>query len=123
VWGERARCGWAPVFSIVDAEVTSDVCPLFFQLGQTDALARLCAEAGLVDITERRIASVLAYQNGAEACEAAFVGGPVALAWSRFSDQARARARAHYLEAIEPWRCGERYEVPGEFVVVAARAP
>ena len=21
VWGERARCGWAPLFSIVDAEV------------------------------------------------------------------------------------------------------
>ena len=121
VWGERARCGWAPVFSIVDAEVSSDVCPLFFQLGQADALAQLCAEAGLIGIDQRRIASVLAYQNGPEACEAAFVGGPVALAWSRFSDETRARARARYLAAIEPWRQGERYEVPGEFVVVTAR--
>jgi ubiquinone/menaquinone biosynthesis C-methylase UbiE len=123
VWGERARCGWAPVFAIVDAEVTSDVCPLFFRLGQADALAQLCAEAGLVGIVQRRIAARLAYASGAEACEAAFVGGPMALAWSRFSDETRARARERYLAAIEPWRCGERYEVPGEFVVVTARAP
>ena len=25
VWGERARCGWAPLFPIVDAEVESVV--------------------------------------------------------------------------------------------------
>ena len=30
VWGERSRCGWAPVFEIVQAEVASDVCPRFF---------------------------------------------------------------------------------------------
>ena len=29
---------------------------------------------------------------------------------------------AQYLEAIEPWRVGSGYRVPGEFVVVAARA-
>ena len=33
VWGERSRCGWAPVFPIVEAEVASEVCPLFFGLG------------------------------------------------------------------------------------------
>ncbi|MES3014338.1 MAG: methyltransferase domain-containing protein, partial [Pseudomonadota bacterium] len=31
VWGERARCGWAALFGIVDAEVASEVCPLFFR--------------------------------------------------------------------------------------------
>ena len=41
VWGERARCGWAPLFGIVDAEVRSEVCPLFFGLGQDEALATL----------------------------------------------------------------------------------
>ena len=39
VWGERRQCGWAELFPIVDAEVASEVCPLFFRLGQADALA------------------------------------------------------------------------------------
>ena len=33
VWGTRERCGWAAVFPIVQAEVASEVCPLFFSLG------------------------------------------------------------------------------------------
>ncbi len=41
VWGERSRCGWSALFPIVAAEVDSDVCPLFFSLGQGDSLARL----------------------------------------------------------------------------------
>jgi len=122
VWGERARCGWASVFEIVDAEVRSDVCPLFFQLGQRDALAQLCAAAGFGGIVQRRISAVLGYEDGDQACDAAFVGGPVALAWSRFDAATRARARERYLAAIEPWRHGSRYEIPGEFVVVHAVA-
>jgi ubiquinone/menaquinone biosynthesis C-methylase UbiE len=30
---------------MVDAEVASEVCPLFFRLGKQDALAQLCADA------------------------------------------------------------------------------
>lgn len=30
MWGERVRCGWALLFGIVDAEVRSEVRPLFF---------------------------------------------------------------------------------------------
>ena len=33
VWGRRDRCGWADIFPIVDARVTTEVCPLFFHLG------------------------------------------------------------------------------------------
>jgi ubiquinone/menaquinone biosynthesis C-methylase UbiE len=33
VWGERAHCGWAEIFEIVDKRVSSEVCPMFFQLG------------------------------------------------------------------------------------------
>ncbi len=47
VWGDRAHCGWAPLFGIVDAEVRSEVCPLFFGLGQDAALLRCCTSAGL----------------------------------------------------------------------------
>jgi ubiquinone/menaquinone biosynthesis C-methylase UbiE len=120
VWGERSRCGWSPVFPIVAAEVSSDVCPLFFQLGQDEALARLCAQTQLQKIETHRIATTLVYEDGDEACNAAFVGGPVALAWSRFDRETRVRVRGRYLEAIGQWRHGEGYRLPGEFVVVSA---
>jgi hypothetical protein len=98
------------------------VCPLFFRLGQNDTLARLCAEERFETIEQQRIAATLIYADADEACSAAFVGGPVALAWSRFDSAVRERVRARYLEAIAPWRDGHGYRVPGEFVVVAARA-
>lgn len=123
VWGERSRCGWAPVFPIVDAEVQSDVCPLFFRLGQPDALVRLCTALGGEAVEQTRLQVVLDYADADAASDAALVGGPVALAWSRFDAGVRARVRQHYLEAIEPWRHGRGYRVPGEFVVASARAP
>lgn len=76
-----ARCGWASLFGIVDAEVHSEVCPLFFGLGQADALA-----------------------------------------WQRFDAATRERASQRYLASIAPWRQGERYRIPAEFVIVAAMA-
>jgi SAM-dependent methyltransferase len=118
VWGERSRCGWSALFPIVDAEVASDVCPLFFRLGQADTLARVCLEAGLTRVKEQRMNATLHYANADEACRAAFAGGPVALAWSRFEPTVRARVCHRYLGAIEPWRQGQRYAVPAEFVVV-----
>ena len=123
VWGERGRCGWASVFQIVDDEVASDVCPLFFQLGQGDALARACAGAGFTVTGQDRFPTTLAYASADEACDAAFVGGPAALAWSRFDVPTRERARRRYTESIAPWRTARGYRVPGEFVVVSATAP
>lgn len=123
VWGERSKCGWSSMFPIVDDEVASEVCPLFFRLGEQATLARLCADAMFEDVKHRRIAATLNFSDADAACDAAFVGGPVALAWSRFDDEARARVRARYLDAIEPWRQGRGYRVPGEFVIVAAVVP
>ena len=122
VWGERPACGWSSVFAIVDAEVQSEVCPLFFRFGARGALALACDHAGFVDVREQRLATVLLYDSADEACDAAFIGGPVALAWSRFDAVVRARVRARYLESIDAWRDGDRYRVPGEFVVVSAHA-
>jgi ubiquinone/menaquinone biosynthesis C-methylase UbiE len=122
VWGERSKCGWSALFPIVDAEVASEVCPLFFQLGQAEALAQACLDAQFEVTQQRRIAASLSFSGAQDACDAAFVGGPVALAWSRFSDDVRARVRAQYLEAIEPWRSDGGYAIPGEFVIVEARA-
>jgi hypothetical protein len=121
VWGERSRCGWAELFPIVDAEVTSEVCPLFFRLGQGDALADTCGNAGFEVTVRSRITTTLNYADGDQACDAAFIGGPVALAWSRLDDDARGRVRDRYLEAISTWRRPDgTYRIPGEFVIVAA---
>ena len=123
VWGQRAGCGWAAIFEIVAAEVSSDVCPLFFRLGEPDTLARLSTEAQFEVSGQWRLVTTLDYGDGTEACDAALVGGPVALAWSRFDTMTRERVQRRYLEALEPWRTGKSYAVPGEFLVVAARVP
>ena len=123
VWGERANCGWSAVFPIVSAEVASEVCPLFFRLGQHDALANLCVDARLEDVRQRRITTTLTFADADEACDAVFVGGPAALSWSRFNEEVRARVRARYLDAIDSWRDGRGYRIPGEFVIAAAVAP
>ena len=118
VWGERRKCGWADIFPIVDARVQSDVCPMFFRLGTGESLRHAFAAAGFQGIVTRRLETRLRYANGDEACEAAFAGGPVGLAYSRFSDATKLEAHKEYLASLEPYRQGEGYSVPGEFVVV-----
>jgi ubiquinone/menaquinone biosynthesis C-methylase UbiE len=119
VWGPRSECGWAEIFPIVDARVQSEVCPMFFQLGAGDALGHAFGAAGFGRIECRRLATRLHYAGANEACDAAFVGGPVALAYSRFSEATKAVARDDYLRSISPHRRGESYAIPGEFVIVA----
>jgi SAM-dependent methyltransferase len=123
VWGERRNCGWASIFPIVDSRVESDVCPLFFALGGPGSLAGLAERAGLVDVEQRRITCELVYADEDSALAAAFLGGPVALAYSRFDADTKASASADYLASIAPFRHGSGYRIPGEFVVVAARRP
>ncbi|MBC7665575.1 MAG: methyltransferase domain-containing protein [Caulobacter sp.] len=120
VWGERMRCAWAPVFSIVDAEVASEVCPLFFRLGAPDALARACRDAGLAVAWQSRLVNPLRYPDADAACAAMFLAGPVALAWTRFDEDVRARVRGRYLGAIAPWRDGAGYALPAEFACLEA---
>jgi ubiquinone/menaquinone biosynthesis C-methylase UbiE len=122
VWGERASCGFSPLFEIVDAEVRSDVCPLFFRLGEPGVLAQTCTAAGFATVVETRLDAPLVYADAEAACRAAFIGGPVALAWSRFDPEVRARVRERYVQAIAPFRSGEGYRLPGEFVVVTAQS-
>jgi ubiquinone/menaquinone biosynthesis C-methylase UbiE len=118
VWGRRSRCGWAEIFPIVDAQVKSEVCPLFFSLGAADQLGAIFQGAGLADVVTDRIETRLEWASADEACGAAFVGGPVALAYSRFDEATRLAVQAAYLDSIEPWRNGSGYAVPGEFVIV-----
>jgi ubiquinone/menaquinone biosynthesis C-methylase UbiE len=117
VWGERKRCGWAEIFPIVDRRVASEVCPMFFQLGTGSMLENVMNSAGFSDVRVERVPARLEYASPEDACGAAFAGGPVALAYSRFDAAARDGAHAEYLASIDDYRQGEGYDVPGEFVV------
>ncbi len=121
VWGARQNCGWAEIFSIVDRRVSSEVCPLFFQLGSGDALLQTMKLAGFGGLVAHRISTKLMYDSEDDACGAAFLGGPVALAYSRFDESTRAGAHAEYLASISAWQADRGYAVPGEFVVAEGR--
>ena len=123
VWGARKDCGWAEIFPIVERRVASEVCPLFFQLGGGDALKITLELAGFSQITVERISAPLEYASGDDACGAAFAGGPVALAYSRFDDATKAEVHREYLDSISAWRVGDEYRVPGEFVVARGEKP
>ncbi len=126
VWGERSACGWSGVFPIVDARVQSEVCPLFFRLGGRDALHAALAGVGLAQVHTERIATKIEYPDALMACDAAFVGGPVALAYGRFDAPTQEAVRDEYLDSIKPWSHEDGFSLPGEFVLgmaVCARDP
>jgi ubiquinone/menaquinone biosynthesis C-methylase UbiE len=117
VWGQRAQCGWAEIFEIVDQHVASEVCPMFFNLGNPDMLDLNFKAAGFTAIHVRRISTILSYKDEQDALGAAFAGGPVALAYHKFSEAIKQEVHAAYLSSLAPYRKGEGYQVPGEFVV------
>ena len=123
VWGARKNCGWADIFPIVDARVQSQVCPMFFQLGTGRALAWQMENAGMEFVADEKLAHDLPYPDEDAACDAAFIGGPVALAYSRFSEETRAEVRAEYIASIRAFRSDEGYRIPGEFVVARGTKP
>ena len=117
VWGQRDRCGWAEIFPIVDKRVASEVCPMFFQLGNKQTLEMNFEAAGFSAIHSERLRAVLHYDSADEACGAAFAGGPVALAYFKFDDAAKQEVHAEYLQSINPFKSNNGYDVPGEFVI------
>ena len=117
VWGQRDNCGWAEVFEIVDKRVSSEVCPMFFNLGNRDVLKRSFEVAGFSNVALERIQTHLIYHSDDEAYGAAFAGGPVALAYHKFSQQTKDEAHSEYLASIKPFQRDNGYAVPGEFVV------
>ena len=117
VWGQRSNCGWAYLFEIVDKRVTSEVCPMFFQLGNLNMLQQYFSAAGFKNIKEERISNTLEYSSDEDACGAAFLGGPVALAYNKFPDEVKKEAEAEYIQSIKKFQKDKGYNVPGEFVV------
>jgi len=121
VWGRRDHCGWNAVFPITDARVNSDVCPLFFSLGAPGALEFAFEQAGFTEMQEERVELTLDFENARAVCSAIFAGGPVALAYSRFTPEVRDAVDAEFLDTVEPYRNGEAYDIPGEFVFLRAQ--
>lgn len=117
VWGARKQCGWASIFPIVDRRVQSDVCPLFFRLGTGNTLKNIYQQTGFRDVTSQRFSSKLLFEDDEEACTAAFLGGPVALAYQKFDDATKSEVHEEYLESIQPYKKGSVFKIPGEFVI------
>jgi ubiquinone/menaquinone biosynthesis C-methylase UbiE len=120
VWGQRARCGWAEIFPIVDARVVSEVCPLFFRMGGEGVLKGELSAAGFNAPHLERTEGTLHFASDTEACVAAFEGGPVALAYNRFDAPTREAVHADYLASIAAYRNGSGYEIPAEFVLATS---
>jgi hypothetical protein len=76
---------------------------------------------GFEQVVEHRLSADLHYADEVAAVQAAFAGGPVALAYAKFDEATKASAHEEYLESIQPFRdhCG--FHIPGEFVVVSGR--
>ena len=123
VWGSRKNCGWAEIFPIVDKRVNTDVCPMFFNLGEGNVLKFSFEQAGFENINLEKIQTQLIYKTAEEACDAAFLGGPVAMAYSRFDLNTREEAKEEYLKSIEEFKINGNYEIPGEFVVCSGYKP
>jgi hypothetical protein len=121
VWGQRSACGFADVFPIVESHIDGDACPLFFSLGAPGALAFGLRRAGLEVTDEQRAPVTLAWQSADDVCDALLEGGAVALAWKHFSPEVRAKVRATFLTTLEPFRHGQRYDVPAEVLFATAR--
>jgi len=117
IWGSRKNCGWSEIFPIVDKRVKTDVCPMFFNLGEKDILKYPFENAGFNDISLHKIESKLVYSSVEEACDASFLGGPVAMAYSRFDENTKIEARKEYTAHIEKYKTKNRYEIPAEFVI------
>lgn len=122
VWGARKECGWADIFPIVDSRVKSDVCPMFFRLGTGATLEREMEESGFTDVSCRRIKADLPYATDRDALDAAFLGGPVALAYARFDETTKREAEADYLASIAEFKTDGSYRIPGEFVICSGKA-
>jgi ubiquinone/menaquinone biosynthesis C-methylase UbiE len=123
IWGSRKKCGWASIFPIVDSRVSSDVCPMFFNLGEKDVIKYPFEKAGFQNISIEKIEVTLPFSSDEEACEASFLGGPVAMAYSRFDEKTREEAKKEFIATLQPYKKGSIYEVPGEFVVASGIKP
>ncbi len=69
---------------------------------------------------EERVEVTLRWRDRTEACAAVFDGGPGALPYSMFPEDVRRAVCDEYIESLEPYRRGDGFEAPAEFVYASA---
>lgn len=109
VWGKRDNCGWADIFEIIDKRVASEVCPMFYNLGNDNVLEKNFELAGFSSGKIKKIQSSLDYNSHEAAFVAAFEGGPVALAYFKFPENVQKEACKEYLASIEKYKTETGY--------------
>ena len=117
VWGRRERCGWYNLFDIVEKRATSDVCPMFFSLGNPGMLPLSFEKSGYMMVEAKTIDATLHFDSAADACGAAFAGGPVALVYHKFNESVKDEVHREYLASIAQYENDTGYDIPGEFVI------
>jgi len=122
VWGERRNCGWAEIFPITDAQVQSEVCPMFFSLGAPGAIVAEMESAGFSNVQEQRIRTAMRFASAERLLAAVIDGGAVAMAAKRFSAETRKAVDEEFLASVSEFAVGTGFEIPGEFVIASGAA-
>ena len=99
-----------------------DVCPQFAALGTDDRLSGLLHEAGLAGVVSERLETRLEWLSSDDALGATLAGDPLAAVYSRFDACTRQAVDRAYLDALRPWRVGDAYSVPAEFLIASGSA-
>jgi SAM-dependent methyltransferase len=121
VWVERRNCGWTEIFPIVDGQVQSDICPLFFATSNKGALVQMAQNVGFERFEEIRESETMYFSSASELLIAMQDGAPVAFANKRFSPKARLAVEAQFLTSVIDYLLPDgSYLIPCEFVSLAA---
>lgn len=91
------------------------------ELGQRDTLCHALGGAGLQQVRTERIGTAIHYDDASTACDAAFEGGPVALAYAQFDGATREAVRAEYIKTLRPSAHLCDFNLPGELVLGSGR--
>jgi SAM-dependent methyltransferase len=96
-----------------------------FSLGDPDLVRSILGGAGFADVALDPFTSAAVIQADAADEELAELLqiGPMRTAWDEADDAARRSAVAAVREAVEPYRDGDAYRLPGAVWVVTARRP
>ena len=63
--------------------------------------------------------SILSFDSAERVLAAIIDGGAVALAANRFDNATRRAVDEEFMASVEAYRNGERYDIPGEFVIAS----
>jgi ubiquinone/menaquinone biosynthesis C-methylase UbiE len=111
VWGERKDCGWAEIFPIVESRVSSEVCPMFFQMGTPGIMELHLKNAGFHESVVKRMNILLHYDSAEDACGAA---SPVdRWRWPiQVYDETKTSAQQEYIDSISVYKTGNGCDIP-----------